>query len=65
MRGLALSLLVLGVFVLLVARFSFWSVFGAIYMIGLALVVMLACLSRRRRAQPAWDEVAECEPELE
>lgn len=62
MRVFAFMMMLLGAFVLLLSHFSFWAVFGAMYMCGMLLVAFVACLGRRQTSsQLAWSESAEME----
>jgi ABC-type protease/lipase transport system fused ATPase/permease subunit len=48
MRVFASLLVLLGVFVYLPLHFSFWVVFGGMYMIGMIVIVLIACFGKHR-----------------
>ena len=62
MRGFVLLASLLGVFIYLVLHFSFWAVFGGMYMMGMIVVGLIACFGRRQMPIPqAWDGTSETE----
>ncbi len=50
MRVFAFLLVLLGVFVYLPLHFSFWVVFGGMYMFGMIVIVLIACFGKRQRS---------------
>ncbi len=48
MRVFGFLLVLLGVFVYLQLHFSFWVVFGGMYMIGMIFIVLIACFGKRQ-----------------
>ena len=62
MRFFLFLIALLGCFVLLLSHFSFWAVFGAMYMCGMLLVALIACLGRKKASAPmAWNKPVEME----
>jgi len=62
MRLFAFVMALLGVFVYLLFHFSFWAAFGAMYMIGMIVVALVAGFGRNQASsQLAWDDAPETE----
>ena len=62
MRFFLFLMVLLGAFVYLVSHFSFWAVFGVMYMLGMLLVAFIACLGRKKASESmVWNEPAEME----
>ena len=59
MRLFAFVMVLLGVFVYLLFHFSFWAAFGAMYMIGMVVVALIAGFGRQKGVQLAWNEATE------
>ena len=60
MRGFVIMTALLLFFAYLVSQFSFWAAFGAMYMVGMIVVALVACFGRRRAPAPqAWAESTE------
>ena len=60
MRLFALMMVLLGAFVFLLTHFSFWTVFGTMYMLGMLMVACVSCLDRKKAPAPlAWREPVE------
>ena len=48
MRLFAFVLALLGIFVYLLVKFSFWAVFGGMYMVGMIVVALIAGFGRKQ-----------------
>ncbi len=62
MRLFAIVMALLGVFVYLLFQFSFWAVFGAMYMVGMVVVALIAGFGKHQASsQLVWDDSPETE----
>jgi ABC-type protease/lipase transport system fused ATPase/permease subunit len=60
MRLFAFVMALLGIFVYLLFHFSFWVVFGAMYMVGMIVVVLLASFGKYKASpQMVWNDSPE------
>ena len=60
MRLFAFMMALLGVFVYLLSHFSFWAVFGAMYMFGMIVVALLASFGKKKTSsQMVWNDSSE------
>ena len=62
MRLLAFVMALLGVFVYLLFHFSFWAAFGAMYMVGMVVVALIAGFGKHQASsQLVWNAPPEVE----
>jgi len=62
MRLFAIVLAFLGLFVYLLATFSFWAAFGGMYMVGMIAVALIAGFGRHQASSKlSWEETSEVE----
>ena len=58
----ALVMALLGFLVYLIVHFSFWAAFGAMYMLGMIVVALIAGFGKHQASsKKAWNESAEAE----
>ena len=62
MRLFAIVMALLGVFVYLLFHFSFWAAFGAMYIVGMVVVALIAGLGKHQASSHlVWDDSPETE----
>ena len=62
MRLFVFVLALLGIFVCLLVKFSFWAAFGGMYMVGMIVVALIAGFGRHQASSKlGWEETVEAE----
>ena len=62
MQFFAFVLALLGLFVYLLVKFSFWAAFGGMYMVGMIVVTLIASFGRHQvSSKLGWEETVEAE----
>ena len=62
MRLLVFLLALLGIFVCLLVKFSFWAAFGGMYMVGMIVVALIAGFGKQQASSKLnWEKTTEAE----